>query len=69
MSRAAVRPDLGAASSPRARPPHRALAGPIALDIGWALKDPALELRESLTGTGAWDAQNRTKLHLSIGYF
>jgi len=43
--------------------------GPIALDLGWALRDPALELRESLTGTGVWDAQNRTKVHLSIGYF
>jgi outer membrane protein assembly factor BamA len=44
--------------------------GPIALDIGWALKDPALEFKESLAGGGgSWDAQNRTKLHLSIGYF
>ncbi|MBN2357980.1 MAG: BamA/TamA family outer membrane protein [Deltaproteobacteria bacterium] len=44
--------------------------GPIAFDVGWALKDPALELKESLAGAGGgWDPQNRTRVHLSIGYF
>ncbi|MFH1809518.1 MAG: POTRA domain-containing protein [Pseudomonadota bacterium] len=44
--------------------------GPIAVDIGVALKDPTVALRESLgVSSGLLGLEGRTTLHLSIGTF